>query len=42
MKLVWKDYFPEEFRVFRDKYKELNDRLVPMVYELGFLLKEAK
>lgn len=42
MKLVWKDYFPEEFKAFRDKYKEFNDRLVPMVYELGFLLKETK
>lgn len=42
MKLVWKDYFPEEFKDFRDKYKEFNDRLVPMVYELGFLLKETK
>jgi hypothetical protein len=39
LKLVWKDYFKDEFKAFRDKYKELEDRLRPLVYELGFLRK---
>jgi hypothetical protein len=39
LKLVWKEYHPEEFKNFRDKYKEFEDRLRPMVYELGFLMK---
>lgn len=37
LKLVWKDYFKDEFKTFRDKYKELEDRMEPLVYELGFL-----
>jgi len=37
LKLVWKEYFSEEFKIFRNKYKELEDYLRPMVYELGFL-----
>lgn len=37
LKLVWKDYFKDEFKTFRDKYKELEDRMRPLVYELGFL-----
>lgn len=37
LKLVWKDYFKEEFKAFRDAYKELEDRMRPLVYELGFL-----
>lgn len=39
LKLLWKDYFPEQFKEFRDKYKVLEDKMRPMVYELGFLLK---
>ena len=39
MKLVWKEYFKDEFEKFRKKYKEFEDRLRPMVYELGFLRK---
>lgn len=37
LKLVWKEYFKEEFTVFRNLYKEFEDRLRPQVYELGFL-----
>lgn len=37
IKLVLKDYYPEEFKEFRNKYKALEDRLIPIVYELGFL-----
>lgn len=39
LKLVWKEYFPEEFKQFRQLYKNLEDRMRPLVYELGFLMK---
>jgi hypothetical protein len=39
LKLLWKEYYPEQFREFRDKYKVLEDKMRPMVYELGFLFK---
>lgn len=39
LKLVWKEYFPDEFKTFRNMYKEFEQRLIPMVYELGFLRK---
>lgn len=39
LKLIWKDYFKDEFKIFRDKYKALEDRMRPLVYELGFLRK---
>jgi len=39
LKLVWKEYFPDEFKEFRQLYKNLEDRMRPLVYELGFLLK---
>ena len=34
-----KEYFTEEFKEFRQLYKNLEDRMRPLVYELGFLLK---
>jgi hypothetical protein len=37
LKLLWKEYFPEQFKEFRNKYKALEDKMRPMVYELGFL-----
>lgn len=37
LKLVWKEYFQEEFKEFRQQYKSLEDRMRPLVYELGFL-----
>lgn len=37
LKLVWKEYFKAEFTEFRNKYKALEDRMRPLVYELGFL-----
>ena len=37
LKLVWKEYFQEEFKEFRQLYKALEDRMRPLVYELGFL-----
>jgi hypothetical protein len=39
LKLVWKEYFQEDFKEFRQLYKSLEDRMRPLVYELGFLLK---
>lgn len=39
MKLVWKEYFKEEFKIFREKYKSFENRMMPLVYELGFLRK---
>jgi hypothetical protein len=39
LKLLWKEYYPEQFKELRDKYKVLEDKMRPMVYELGFLLK---
>lgn len=37
LKLVWKEHFKEEFDAFRKLYKDFEDRLRPLVYELGFL-----
>jgi hypothetical protein len=37
MKLVWKEYFKEDFDQFRLEYKKLEERMRPLVYELGFL-----
>ena len=39
LKLVWKEYFPEQFKEFRQLYKNMEDRMRPLVYELGFLTK---
>jgi hypothetical protein len=39
LKLVWKEHYSEEFKEFRQLYKNLEDRMRPLVYELGFLMK---
>jgi hypothetical protein len=39
LKLVWKQYFQDDFKEFRQLYKNLEDRMRPLVYELGFLIK---
>jgi TRAP-type mannitol/chloroaromatic compound transport system substrate-binding protein len=39
LKLLWKEYYEDEFKEFRQLYKNLEDRMRPLVYELGFLLK---
>jgi hypothetical protein len=39
LKLVWKQHFQEDFKEFRRLYKNLEDRMRPLVYELGFLMK---
>ena len=40
LKLVWQEYHKEEFKAFRDAYKAFEDRMRPLVYELGFLKGE--
>ena len=39
LKLVWKEYFQEDFKEFRQLYKNLEERMRPLIYELGFLKK---
>jgi hypothetical protein len=39
LKLLWKEYYPVQFKEFREKYKLMEDKMIPMVYELGFLIK---
>jgi hypothetical protein len=39
LKLLWKGHYPEQFKEFREKYKVFEDKMRPMVYELGFLIK---
>jgi hypothetical protein len=39
LKLVWKEYFPVQFKEFRQLYKNMEERMRPLVYELGFLMK---
>jgi len=39
LKLLWKEYYADDFKEFRELYKNLEDRMRPLVYELGFLMK---
>jgi len=39
LKLLWKKHYPEQFNEFRMKCKILEEKIRPLVYELGFLLK---
>ena len=39
LKLLWKEYFTNDFTEFRRLYKVMEDRMRPLVYELGFLIK---
>ena len=39
IKAVVKEYLPERLKQFTDLYKQLEDRMRPLVYELGFLYK---
>jgi hypothetical protein len=39
LKLLWKEYYADDFKEFRQLYKNLEDRMRPLVYELGFLMK---
>jgi hypothetical protein len=37
LKPLWAEYFQKEFEEFRRLYKKFEDRMRPLVYELGFL-----
>ena len=39
LKDLWKEYLPEEFKIFRNLFKQFENELRPSVYELGFLRK---
>jgi hypothetical protein len=39
LKNLWKEYLPEDFKRFRDMFKQFGNELRPLVYELGFLRK---
>jgi hypothetical protein len=39
LKGLWKEYFPTEFKKFRDDYKKFSERMSGLVYEVGFLRK---
>lgn len=39
LKALWKVYCPNDFKDFRLSFKRLQEKLIPMVYELGFLKK---
>jgi len=39
LKELWKVYCPNDFKEFRESFKKLQDKLIPMVYELVFLKK---
>jgi hypothetical protein len=37
LKALWQEYMPNEFAIFKDKVKVLKEKLIPQVYEFGFL-----
>ena len=37
LKNLWKEYLPEDFKRFRELFKQFGNELRPMVYSLGFL-----
>jgi len=39
IKLILKQFYADDLKVFTKKYKEFEDRMRPLVYELGFLRK---
>lgn len=39
IKLILKQFYTDDLKVFTTKYKEFEDRMRPLVYELGFLRK---
>jgi hypothetical protein len=39
LKNLWKEYLPEDFKRFRDLFKQFGNELRPLVYSLGFLRK---
>ena len=41
LKDLWKEYLPEEFKIFRNLFKQFENELRPLVYQLGFLRKST-
>lgn len=39
LKQIWKTYMNADFDEFKSLYKKLSEKMLPMVYELGFLRK---
>lgn len=39
LKPIWKDYLKKDFDEFKELYKALSQKMLPQVYELGFLKK---
>ena len=39
IKAVAKEFIPDKMKLFNEMYKKLEDRMRPLVYELGFLYK---
>ena len=37
LKNLWKEYLPDEFKQFRELFKQFGNELRPLVYNLGFL-----
>ena len=37
LKNLWKEYLPEDFKRFRDLFKQFGNELRPLVYSIGFL-----
>lgn len=39
IKAILKEYMKDELKEFNELYKKLAEKMLPMVYELGFLRK---
>ena len=39
LKQIWKEYLKDDFNEFKELYKVLSQKMLPLVYELGFLKK---
>ena len=39
LKQIWKEYLKDDFNEFKELYKALSQKMLPLVYELGFLKK---
>ena len=37
LKILWKEYFKEDYNIFREKYKKFENRMREGVYKFGFL-----
>ena len=37
LKNLWKEYLPDDFKLFRDLFKQFGNEMRPLVYDLGFL-----